>query len=371
MSLMMGLNDPRLLQLAQQIYADHFVRDPKLEKEYDERRKKLMYEDILYNISFLMTAVHFSDEKIFTSYARWLYDLLCNLMTDLDRDRIMVQMNDHYQILSDSLDKLPEDLLSKDEKESARLYLQKAIDLTQDAVMNIPLSVDFLENSHGEYRRAYLDALMHSNTREANAVIDRAREQGVPILEIYEGILSVVMHEVGRLWHENKLTIDKEHYCSSVTQTVMSRFYDEIFLQPRQPLTLICCAVGSELHEIGGRMLSDLFEYEGWNTVYLGAAVPEKALLNAILEHKPNLIALSVTMPQHLLECESLVSAVKKQFPEVKIAVGGRAFKMTSRVWEKWPVDYYADTAAELIEWSQHAFRTKEETTADIKSDQG
>ncbi len=367
----MGLNDPRLLQLAQKIYGDHFARDGQLEKEYDDRRKKLMYEDILYNISFLMTAVHFSDDKIFTSYARWLYDLLCNLMTDLDRDRIMVQMKDHYQILSDSLNELPDDLLSNDEKETACLFLQKAISLTQEAVTDIPLSDDFLGNHLGEYRKAFLDALMRSKTREAYAVIDRAREQGVPILDIYEGILRAVMHEVGRLWHMNKLTIDKEHYCSSVTQTVMSRFYDELFLQPRQHLTLICCAVGSELHEIGGRMLSDLFEHNGWDTVYLGAAVPEKALLNAALEHQPNLIALSVTMPQHLIECESLVRAVKTQFPGVKIAVGGRAFKMTSRIWEKWPVDYYADTAAELIEWSQQTFRTNKETAPDNSSDQG
>ena len=59
MSLMTSLNDPRILQLAQKIYSDHLAMDPRLEKEYDDRRKKLMYEDILYNISFLMTAVHF------------------------------------------------------------------------------------------------------------------------------------------------------------------------------------------------------------------------------------------------------------------------------------------------------------------------
>ena len=37
---------------------------------------------------------------------------------------------------------------------------------------------------------------MLSQTREAYAVIDRAREHGVAILDIYEGILRAVMHEV-------------------------------------------------------------------------------------------------------------------------------------------------------------------------------
>jgi methanogenic corrinoid protein MtbC1 len=366
---MANLNDPRILQLAQKIYADHFKCDSKLEMEYDDRRKKLMYEDILYNISFLMTAVHFSDEKIFTSYALWLNELLCNLMPNLDRDRIMTQMQDHYRILSESLDELPDELLSLDDRDIARRFLQAAIEGTRETVTNIPLSDQFLTGPHGAFRKAYLDALLLSNTRQAYAVIEEARKQGVPILDIYEDILKVVMHEVGRLWHQSKLTVDKEHYCSSVTQTVMSRFYDELFSQPRHQRTLICCAVGSELHEIGGRMLSDLFEYDGWDTYYLGAAVPEKALLHAIAEYQPDMIALSVTMPQHLRECESMARAVKDQYPDVKIAVGGRAFEMTTRIWEKWPIDFYSDTAAELIEWSHRTFQIKQAPLADQRSD--
>ena len=369
MSLLTSLNDPRILQLAQKVYTDHFTRDPKLEIEYDDRRKKLMYEDILYNISFLMTAVHFSDEKIFTSYARWLNELLCNLMPDLDRDRIMTQMIDHYQILAVSLNELTNDLLSLHEKETAGIFLETAIIIAREVVTDVPLSDQFLEGQYSGYRTAYLNALLRSDTREAYAVIDHAREQGVTILGIYEGILRAVMHEVGRLWHLSKLTVDKEHYCSSVTQTVMSRFYDELFLQPRNHRSLICCAVGSELHEIGGRMLSDLFEYDGWDTFYLGAAIPEKALLHAISEHKPDLIALSVTMPQHLQECESMVRAVKKQYPEIQVAVGGRAFILTTRIWEKWPVDFYAETAAELIEWSRRTFPAKSENSTDKQSD--
>ena len=363
MSLMTSLNDPRVLQLAQKVYADHFLYDPKLELEYDDRRKKLMYEDILYNISFLMTAVHFSDEKIFTSYARWLNELICNLMPDLDRIRIMTQLKDHYRILSGSLEDLPSELLNSEESESARRFLQLAMEITDEVVTDVSLSGHFMQGPFSGYRKMYLDAMLHSNTREAHAVINRAREQGVSILDIYENILNTVMYEVGQLWHQNKLTVDKEHYCSSVTQTVMSQFYDELFLQPRNHRTLICCAVGSELHEIGGRMLSDLFEYDGWDTYYLGAAVPQKALLHAISEHHPDLIALSVTMPQHLLECESTVRAVRSLYPEVKIAVGGHAFKMTNRIWEKWPIDFYSDTAAELIGWSHREFHVSKEAS--------
>lgn len=215
----------------------------------------------------------------------------------------MAQMKDHYTVLSESLVALPDDLLSADEKRTANTYLQAAIEITSEVVTDVPLSSQFLDGPFRGYRNKYLDALLHNNTNEAYAVIDEARAQKVPILNIYEDILKVVMNE------------------------------------------------------IGGRMLSDLLEHDGWDTYYLGAAVPEKALLHAISEHEPDLIALSVTMPQHLQECESMIKTVKSRYPEVKITVGGRAFEMTSRIWEKWPIDQYADTAGKLIEWSHLAFQ--------------
>ncbi len=39
--------------------------DPKPSLEMDERRKQLMFQDILYNFSFLTTAVNLQDENIF------------------------------------------------------------------------------------------------------------------------------------------------------------------------------------------------------------------------------------------------------------------------------------------------------------------
>jgi MerR family transcriptional regulator, light-induced transcriptional regulator len=147
--------------------------------------------------------------------------------------------------------------------------------------------------------------------------------------------------------------VDKEHYCTSITQMVVSRFYEQVFSQPRKGRTVLTCCVGSELHEMGGRMVSDLFEYNGWDSIYLGAAVPKASLLNAVKEHAPDLVALSVTMPQYLPLCHEMALELREQYPSVGIAVGGRAFQITNEVWKKWPVDIYTRKASELIPWAE------------------
>jgi len=353
MSLLMNYTDQRYVDIAQSVFQEQFKRDPKLETELDDRRKRLMYEDVVYNISFLMTAVHFSDAKIFEGYAKWIYELLCNLMKDLDRDRIMEHMNDHYTILSEILNSDSKGLLSDDELKKATNYLSTAKKVTTKAVTEIKLSTGFQEGEYYYIRKAYLDALIKNQTREAHKVIQDAKKQGVSITEIYEEVLTKVMFETGRLWHENIITIDKEHYITSVTQSVMSGFYDEIFSQPRKNKGILSCAVGSELHEVGIRMLSDMFEYQGWDSYYLGAALPVESILKAVEEHQPDLIALSVTMPLYLPTCENIVKAVREKYPDAKIAVGGQAFINTEKLWEKWDVDYYSETADAFVNWAE------------------
>ena len=356
MSLLMNYEDQRFTRIAQMVFEEQLRRDPGLESQMDERRRKMMYDDVVYNLSFLMTSVYFSDGRIFEGYARWLYELLCNLMKDLDRDRIMEIMTGHYRIMSEILADHAPDILTGDELGKAAEYLDLAIAVTTEAVTDIELSTSFSEGDYYDIRKAYLDALLRSRTKNAHEIIRDARKQGVPLEHIYEKILRKVMHEIGELWHRNVITVDREHYATSVTQTVMSGFFDEIFESPRKNRTLIACAVGSELHEMGIRMLSDMFEYQGWDTFYLGAALPGQAVVEAIGEHKPDLVALSVTMPPYLSSCEGVVKAIRAAHPGVKIAVGGQAFDTTDELWKKWDIDFYSPSAGELLRWAHKTF---------------
>ncbi|MFW5838907.1 MAG: cobalamin B12-binding domain-containing protein, partial [Bacillota bacterium] len=206
------------------------------------------------------------------------------------------------------------------------------------------------------HKQTYLNYLLEEQSKDAINYIIELKKQGFSIDVIYEDILQPVMKKVGELWHKNMITVDKEHYITSITQVTMAQFYQDIFSTSRKNHTLIACSVGSELHEMGARMVSDLFEYHGWDSTYLGAAVPEIDLLNNIESNQPDLVVLSVTMPQHLLLCKSLIEKIKALDAPPKIAVGGRAFTLTNDIWKTWPVDTSKPTAHDLVEWAESTF---------------
>ncbi len=348
MSLLFYNTSEKVISLSKKVFNRHFEIDPQLKLDYDDRRKSLMYEDILYNMSYLNIAIEFDDDKIFTEYSIWLYHLMCNLMKDLSKDRIKDQMITHYELLKVAL----AEILPEDEFDIAIKHLSSAIMATEAEAKDFKQSVRFDNGNFVDLRKIYLERLMKNDTMGAISVIKNASDSGIPLDSIYLEILQEVMYEVGNLWQKNIITIDKEHYCTSTTQVALSQFYPTIFSRPRNGKKIITCCVGSELHEMGIRMLSDLFEYNGWNSIYLGAAVPNAALLHSIEENKPDLIALSVTMPQHLILCYDLVKSIRENYPSIKIAVGGRAFQTSDELWKKWDVDISANDAADFVIWA-------------------
>lgn len=190
--------------------------------------------------------------------------------------------------------------------------------------------------------------------------------QGFSLDEIYIDIIQKVMVEVGQLWHQGKITVADEHFITVATQSVLSQFYPVIFSMPKKNYRLLSCSVGNELHEMGIRMISDLFEYHGWDTIYLGAAVPTKSILETINQEKSHVVALSVTMPQHLPTCEEMVYEIKRQYPNVLIAVGGRAFSMTDELWKKWPIDIYTTNARSLIKMAEEAVQKNDKSNLSL-----
>lgn len=359
MSLIINYNDKKFVTLAQSVFDELFRRDKDLETQIEDRTKILIYDDITYNLSHLLTAVHFNDPAILSNYARWLYALVCNHSNGLSKARIMDYLLEQYEIITQSVSELGQEAISGPDKEKALRYLELARKEVAETATDLNESASFLEGEHYELRKLYLNALMSNRTREAFELIRNAYKDGIPLTVIYEEVLAKVMYEIGALWNQDVITVDKEHYATSVTQTIMSAFYDEIFARPKTNLTLISCAVGSELHELGIRMLSDIFEYNGWDTYYLGAALPHTAILDAVEEYRPHLVALSVTMPPYLAACEKIVSALKTTYPDVKIAVGGQAFTRTNDLWEQWDIDYYAPTARDLLTWAEKSFDGK------------
>ena len=308
-----------------------------------ERARKIIYRDTRYNIDYLYTAYVLGDEKIMTTYAVWLYELMAGIHKHrFTREETKEYVIFHLEAIKQSVPDVVES--AKQER------LQQLITEAQQSIRNYqPSEVQKRVSSYEKEIEAYMDCLFQKNTKKAIGLIRQFSDQGMNLDDIYVEILSESMRRVGELWHTAEITVDTEHYCTSVTQMAMAQMYDKLFDGERKNRTILSVCPGMELHEMGARIVADLFENHGWDSIFLGAAVPVDYIMDSVRENQPDLVTLSVSMPQHLMDCETAVKEIKKEFPDIKVAVGGKAFESTDEIWKKWPVDIYSLDARELL----------------------
>lgn len=337
-----------------------FYHEKKENPEYfstlGKKVQKIIYRDTRYNIDYLYTSYVLNEDKIMEDYSVWLYQLLSSIFKNRNHAQTADYIINHLDKIKEGvLDTIPED---------RQASLLRLLTLAQNCIKKAASDPAVTEQTaaclspYEAEIQQYLDSLFQKNMRGSLYLIQQFTQKGIPVNDIYVEILAESMRRIGELWHTAQISVDTEHYCTSVTQMAMAQMYPLLFAQERKGRTILCACPGTELHEIGARMVADLFENDGWDSIYLGAAVPEDALLNSIRSNKPDLVALSVTMPQHLITCRELVDSIRKKFPEIKIAVGGKAFQSTYDIWTKWQVDIYTNDARQLLTYANKEFCT-------------
>lgn len=131
----------------------------------------------------------------------------------------------------------------------------------------------------------------------------------------------------------------------------MSQLYPYIFNQEKKSFRFVACGVSEELHELGIRMVADIFELNGWDTYFLGANTPAESVVKLIEEKDIHILALSATILYHLKKVEDFITIVKNSSSRVpKIIVGGYAFEADSDIWKKVGADAYAKHPHTAIE---------------------
>lgn len=176
---------------------------------------------------------------------------------------------------------------------------------------------------------AYLDAVLRGDRHGAFAGVEAAQAAGMALGTLYMDVFQATLREVGRLWQEDALSVADEHLATAITQAAMARAYaaaqDDVGPSSR---TLIAACVDTERHEVGLRMICDLLECEGWDALYLGAAVSRESLAALVRERRPDAIALSTALAGNLPRVRATVESIRVACPDDPplILVGGRPF---------------------------------------------
>jgi len=174
--------------------------------------------------------------------------------------------------------------------------------------------------------KEFLNLLISGNRAQCSEFAQNYMNDIDSIKELYEKILKASLYEVGDLWEYNKISVATEHLASAIVEAILNEFYNKIISKEKINKTVIVACTENEFHQIGIKMISDIFELNGWNSHFLGANTKTDELISFSKIINPNLVAISLSIYFHLPVLENMIQKIRKEFPNLPILVGGQAF---------------------------------------------
>ncbi len=185
------------------------------------------------------------------------------------------------------------------------------------------------EATASDLAQEYLGYLLAPDARAARDLAQRALDSGVSAATLYLQVVTPAMHEIGRLWESAQITVAQEHLSTQISQMVIAALGGR--MSGAEPVGVGRVAIVSsspgERHALGGVMVADFLETQGWEVLSLGADIPVQELTDLVTERAADVVALSTALPGNLLSVTRTCQLLRQLHKPPMIVVGGRAYR--------------------------------------------
>jgi methanogenic corrinoid protein MtbC1 len=187
-----------------------------------------------------------------------------------------------------------------------------------------------------EARNAFLNALLNGDHAACVELVTAEIAERRDPEAVFSHVMTPSMYRVGEYWESGAISVAEEHIASSICSRCITHLYSSSEIPKRtaeSPRALVTASPG-EYHQLGALMFSDSLERDGWIVSFCGANTPARDFMVLARSFKPDLVAVSVTMPYNLVDAQQLIRSLRSDSTtsEVSIMVGGQAFLLEKQL---------------------------------------
>ena len=171
-----------------------------------------------------------------------------------------------------------------------------------------------------------LELLMRNDIRSLVDIFEKY-SHFFGLVRFYESLLAPVMYNVGKLWEEGRLNVATEHICSNAAHTLVKIINERVSRNPKEnrksPKILICTPEG-EYHSLGCMVIESFLRSKGYSVSNIAPSVPSDSVIDFASKHDPDLIMISLTLPDNIGAANKLINKILESKLGVShILVGG------------------------------------------------
>lgn len=171
----------------------------------------------------------------------------------------------------------------------------------------------------------YLDAVLQGDLSRCRRIVQQLVDADIEVIDLYQNLFHRAQYAIGELWEKNRISVAKEHLATSITESLMPLVYPKIFRGGRSGRKVVVSSGPNEYHQVGGKMVADMFEIHGWDSYFLGANTRPEQLLEELRRRQPDLLVFSAALPESMPRLQESLCAVRGEFPGLPVLIGGKA----------------------------------------------
>jgi methanogenic corrinoid protein MtbC1 len=198
----------------------------------------------------------------------------------------------------------------------------------------------------------YLRALLSGDRISCRLVIEEALKNGIPAHQVYIDIIWPIMVEIDRLYRDGNIDSAQEAFASRINRTIVNQLQNKLPRRNEKHKKIVTCTASNEQAELGGQMITDLFESDGWETRFLGGTVSNDDILSFIHSYHPDILLLYGMNGSDAPAIRQLIDTIREinAWPNMRIMLSGGVFNRAEGLWEEIGADLYAENAAQAVE---------------------
>ena len=326
--------------VAQAITEEFFLNHPEWVVRYGERGRQFCTADACFHVEFLAGAIEAGSPEAFADYARWTARMLgARGIAAHTLEENLAQLERHLSLV-----------LHPEERDAVLTFLTRGREACTEPepVFEAHPASDPL----GMTREVFLTAILGGQRQAALNIVEEALRTGHSHVDIYIDLFAESLHRVGKLWELNKISVAQEHMATSITQYAIATIYPRLVPTAVHRGSMVVTGVSGELHQIGGNLVADAMEANGWTVRFLGTNLPHSSVLAAVEESSADVLCISTTILANLPSVAELVRVVRSKLSDrvPKIVLGGTAYRLAAQ--------FAQDVGATGINDLRHALAT-------------
>nr|WP_320118865.1 B12-binding domain-containing protein [uncultured Marinifilum sp.] len=194
-----------------------------------------------------------------------------------------------------------------------------------------------MDMNSSDVSKQYLNALLAGKRSSAQQYCLEFIKEGYTIKTLYEQVMKPALYEVGKLWEQNKISVASEHLATAISEGILNTLYNDIIPEQYSGKKVVLACVEKEEHQVGIKMVADVFEMNQWESFFLGTGFPVSELIKFIGKIQPDMIAISLSVYFNFANLEQMLKELQNSFPRTKILIGGQALlHLKEEYFSKW-----------------------------------